>query len=96
MRGNLGGVHGRRVYAAELNLIAAQRARGAVLLAAEPGTPDTVPEGERHDDRQIIHHRRAGQHVLVSTLTAGFFREEQEGLLDRALAFAWERGLVAR
>jgi hypothetical protein len=97
MHGDLGaGVQGRLVYAAELDLIAAQRARGAVLLAAEPGTPDSPAAGERHDDRQLVHHQRAGMHVLVSTLTAGFFREEQEGLLDRALAFARERGLVQR
>ena len=95
MYGDLGGgVQGRLVYAAELNLKAAERARGAVLLAAQPGAPETAPEGERHDDRQIIHHCRSGQHVLVSTVTAGFYREEQEGLLERALAFARERGLA--
>lgn len=95
MYGNLGsGVQGRLVHAAEMNLEGAERARGAVLLPALPGTPDTAPSGERHDDRLLIHHQRAGVHVLISTQTAGFYREEQEGLLDRALAFANERGLV--
>ncbi|WP_322936372.1 hypothetical protein [Nocardioides bizhenqiangii] len=97
MYGDLGGgVQGRLVYAAEMNLRAAERARGAVLLTAQPGTPDTPPAGERQDDRLLIHHQRSGMHVLVSAQTAGFYREEQEGLLDRALAFARERGLVRR
>lgn len=95
MNGDLGGgVQGRLVYAAELNLKAAERARGAVILAARPGTPDSPPEGERHDGWKLVHHRRSGMHVLVSTQTAGFYPEEQEGLLERALAFARERELL--
>jgi hypothetical protein len=97
MNGHLGGgIQGRLVYAAELNLAASERARGAVLLAAEPGTPETPPGGVRHEGHRLVHHQRAGVHVLVSTMTAGFYPEEQEGLVERALAFARERGLVPR
>lgn len=95
MRGDLGGgVHGRLVYAAELNLAASERARGAVLLAAPPNARPTPPAGERHDDRRLIHHQREDVTVLLSTHTAGFFREEQEDLVARAVAFARERDLL--
>lgn len=97
MAGDLGGgVHGRLVYAAELNLAASERARGAVLLAAAPGSPETPASGVRHDDWRLVHHTRAGTHVLVSTMTAGFYPEEQEGLVERALAFARAGGLLSR
>jgi hypothetical protein len=84
LRGELApGVHGRLVYCAERNLRAAERARGAVLIARE--APDTPPGGVLHHDRQLVHEQRDGVTVLWSLRTAGFYREEQEELIERAL-----------
>lgn len=94
MRGELApGVHGRLVYSAERNLRAAERARGAVLLAAD-GEP-TPPGGECHPDRHLVYEQRDGVAVLWSLRTAGFYREEQEDLIERAVRFARERGVIA-
>lgn len=87
MRGELApGVHGRLVYSAERNLRVAERARGAVLLPAH-GAP-TPPDGERHPEHQLVYEQRDGVAVLWSLRTAGFYREEQEELVERALRFA--------
>jgi hypothetical protein len=94
MRGELApGVHGRLVYAAERNLRLAERARGAVLL--EHSGPPTPPGGERHPDRHLVYEQRDGVAVLWSLRTAGFYRDEQEDLIERALRFARDRGLRA-
>jgi len=93
MRGDLAsGVHGRLVYSAERNLRLAERARGAVLLPAD-GAP-TPPGGERHPDRGLVYEHRDGVAVLWSLATAGFYREEQEDLIARALRFAHDRGVL--
>lgn len=90
MRGALApGVHGRLVYAAERNLKAAERARGAVLLPID--APSTPPGGERHPDRHLVYEQRDGVAVLWSLRTAGLYREEQEDLIARALRFAADR-----
>lgn len=87
LRGELApGVHGRLVYSAERNLRAAERARGAVLLEAHGDA--TPPGGERHPDRHLVYEQREGVAVLWSLRTAGFYREEQEDLIERALEFA--------
>ncbi|MDA0183091.1 hypothetical protein OJ997_22470 [Solirubrobacter phytolaccae] len=88
LRGELApGVHGRLVYSAERNLRVAERARGAVLLETRD-LPPTPPGGERHPDRNLVYEQRDGVAVLWSLCTAGFYREEQEELIERALAFA--------
>jgi hypothetical protein len=93
MRGELApGVHGRLVYSAERNLRLAERARGAVLLEADG--PPTPPGGERHPDRHLVYEQRAGVAVLWSLRTAGFYREEQEDLIARAVRCARERGVL--
>ena len=43
----------------------------------------------------LVHEQFDGVTVLWSMVTAGFFREEQEGLVERALGLARERGLAA-
>jgi hypothetical protein len=84
MRGELAPrVHGRLVYSAERNLRAAERARGAVLIARD--APPTPPGGVFHHDRHLVHEQRDGVTVLWSLRTAGFYREEQEELIERAL-----------
>ncbi|MBE2318905.1 hypothetical protein DVA67_023230 [Solirubrobacter sp. CPCC 204708] len=94
MRGELApGVHGRLVYSAEHNLRVAERARGAVLLPASG--PPTPPGGERLPDRHLVYEQRDGVAVLWSLRTAGFYREEQEDLIARAVLVARERGVVA-
>ncbi|HEY8582007.1 MAG TPA: hypothetical protein VIL49_03640 [Capillimicrobium sp.] len=95
MRGDLDGVQGRLVYSAELHLQRAERARGAVLLPAPPGLPETPPGGHRRTDVNLVHEQRGDVTVLWSLVTAGFFPEEQEGLIERAVAFARANGLVA-
>jgi len=96
MRGTLPGTHatGRLVYHAERSLKAADRARGAVLLPAPPRAQPTPPGGHRHPDHRLVHENVDGVTVLWSMTTAGFFREEQEGLVERAVALARERGLA--
>ena len=87
MRGELApGVHGRLVYAAERNLRLAERARGAVLLPFDG--PQTAPGGERHPDRHLVYEQRDGIAVFWSLRSAGFYREEQEDLIARALDLA--------
>jgi hypothetical protein len=93
LRGELApGVHGRLVYSAERNLRLAERARGAILLAAD--APLTPPGGERHPEHGLVYEQREGVAVLWSLATAGFFREEQDGLIERAVRFARERGVL--
>ena len=87
MRGELApGVHGRLVYAAERNLRLAERARGAVLLAIDG--PPTAARRRTSPDRHLVYEQRDGVAVLWSLRTAGFYREEQEELIERALEFA--------
>jgi hypothetical protein len=76
------------------HLRTAERARGAVLLASRPGLAATPPGGERQPDAQLVHEQRDGVTVLWSLRTAGFFREEQDDLIARAVRFARERKLV--
>ena len=97
MRGTLPGtqVTGRLVYHAERALAAAERARGAVLLPAAPGAPPTPPGGNRYPDSALVHQNAGEVTVLWSMRTAGFFREEQDELIERAIALARERGLAA-
>lgn len=96
MRGTLPGTQasGRLVYHAERSLKAAERARGAVLLPAPPGAQPTPPGGHRYPDHRLVHENVDGVTVLWSMTTAGFFREEQEGLIERAVALARARGLA--
>ena len=86
MRGELApGLHGRLVYSAERNLRAAERARGRRADLARDA-PDTPPGGDLHHERHLVHEQRGGVTVLWSLRTAGFYREEQEELIERALA----------
>ena len=97
MRGTLPGTQaaGRLVYHAERNLRAAERARGAVLLPAPAGAQPTPPGGDRYPDHKLVHENADGVTVLWSLVTAGFYPEEQEGLIERAVELARERGLAA-
>ena len=92
MRGELApGTHGRLVYSAERNLSVAERARGAILLPTNTSRPRTAPGGERHPEHNLVYEQRDGVAVLWSLRTAGFYREEQEDLIERALRFAADR-----
>jgi hypothetical protein len=55
------------------------------VLIAAPGAPETPPGGERLPERQLVREQRDGVTVLWSLRTAGFYREEQEDLIARAV-----------
>ena len=87
MRGELApGVHGRLVYAAERNLRLAERARGAVLLPIDG--PPTPPAASATPTGTSSTSSATGSPCSGACARRGFYREEQEDLIERALDFA--------
>ena len=60
----------------------------AAPCCSPAGRPPTPPGGERHPDLLLVREQRDGVAVFWSLRTAGFYREEQEDLIARALRLA--------